>query len=108
MDPGRGEAADPDFNAKAHTMKTLITGVAVAAMAIGLAGCNSTQKDDGASAGAMKPVNTKCPIVPGDTLNNNVFTMYKGQKVAFCCPGCIEDWNTLSDELKDEKLARAK
>ncbi len=89
-------------------MKTLIMGVAVAAMALAVTGCNSTQKNDGASAGAMKAVNTKCPIVPADTLNTDVYTMYKGQKVAFCCPGCINDWNMLSDAQKEEKLAKAK
>ena len=29
-----------------------------------------------------------CPIMPGNPINKNLFTEYKGKKVYFCCPGC--------------------
>jgi YHS domain-containing protein len=31
---------------------------------------------------------THCPIM-GGTINTNVFTVYEGKKVYFCCKGCI-------------------
>ena len=30
-----------------------------------------------------------CPIM-GNPINKEVFTEHKGQKVYFCCPGCID------------------
>jgi len=34
-------------------------------------------------------VQTKCPVMGGD-INNDIFVEYKGKKVYFCCPGCVE------------------
>ncbi len=31
---------------------------------------------------------TICPVMVGKPINKNVFTVYKGKKVYFCCPGC--------------------
>lgn len=33
--------------------------------------------------------NAKCPIMGGDT-DANVFALYKGKAVHFCCPGCTD------------------
>jgi hypothetical protein len=35
-------------------------------------------------------------------------TDYKGQKVGFCCAGCVGQWNKLTDEQRDERLARVR
>lgn len=34
-------------------------------------------------------------------------TEFDGKTIGFCCPGCIEQWNALSDEQKAEKLSAA-
>src|SRR3972149_1469438 len=33
---------------------------------------------------------TTCPVMDGNPIDKNVFTEYKGQKVYFCCPACID------------------
>lgn len=35
---------------------------------------------------------TVCPVM-GNPINKQCFTEYKGQKVYFCCPECIEKFN---------------
>lgn len=36
--------------------------------------------------------NTTCPVMGGN-VNTNVFTVYNGQKIYFCCPGCDKTFN---------------
>lgn len=53
-------------------------------------------------------VNVRCPIQGGqinpEKVPASLTREYKGQKVAFCCPGCPGVWDKLSDEQKDAKL----
>ncbi|MGA8573015.1 MAG: YHS domain-containing protein [Desulfobaccales bacterium] len=30
-----------------------------------------------------------CPVL-GNRINKNIYTDYQGQRIYFCCPGCIE------------------
>ncbi len=39
---------------------------------------------------AAAAVQTICPIMVGSAIDKNVFTEYKGKKVYFCCPMCID------------------
>ena len=32
---------------------------------------------------------TTCPVM-GGAINKDIFTEYKGKKVYFCCPGCVD------------------
>ena len=34
-------------------------------------------------------VQTNCPVM-GGKINKNIYTEYKGKKVYFCCPSCVE------------------
>ena len=44
-------------------------------------------------------VNKFCAVEGGDhTVDPDVFVMYKGQKVGFCCKDCIEEFNASPDE----------
>lgn len=57
-------------------------------------------------------INSACPIM-GSPINAqkvtpNLVREYKGQKVAFCCPGCPAQWDKLSDSKKQAKLAKVK
>ena len=40
------------------------------------------------------PVNKFCAVEGGDNkVDPAVFTIYKGQKVGFCCKDCVKDFN---------------
>ncbi|MGB7911970.1 MAG: YHS domain-containing protein [Desulfobaccales bacterium] len=32
---------------------------------------------------------TVCPVL-GNKINKNIYTDYQGQRIYFCCPGCID------------------
>lgn len=58
-----------------------------------------------------KIVNDRCPI-KGTPLENKkvpdkLTRNWKGKKVGFCCPGCPEKWDKLSDEERQKKLDAA-
>jgi membrane fusion protein, copper/silver efflux system len=56
-------------------------------------------------------INPRCPIMntPIDAANvpDTLIREYKGHKVAFCCPGCPDQWDKLSDAEKDRRLIKA-
>ena len=53
-------------------------------------------------------VNTICPIMGNEVDPDAATVEFKGQTVGFCCEGCDEKWNKLSDEEKEQELAEAK
>jgi len=61
----------------------------------------------------VKPAfaNTVCPIM-GSKISTKVpaslVREFKGQKVAFCCAGCPDQWDKLSNTQKQSKLMKAK
>jgi hypothetical protein len=38
-------------------------------------------------------VQKTCPVMEGNPINEDIFVEYKGKKVYFCCPACIELFN---------------
>ena len=56
--------------------------------------------------------NTTCPIMDSpikpEKVTANLVREYKGEKVAFCCAGCPDKWDALSDEEKAKKLEASK
>lgn len=40
---------------------------------------------------AMKNLQTTCPVM-GGKINKEVYTDYKGERVYFCCEGCIPEF----------------
>jgi hypothetical protein len=72
-------------------------------VALALCGCSST-KSTPAAAATKAPVNTTCPMM-GQGVKTNVTVDYHGQTVAFCCEGCVDEWNALSDAERKQKLA---
>lgn len=77
-----------------------------------IAGCDKNKNDGQAASGknaSMGVVNTHCAMRPGSPVNPDAPTAeWKGQKVGFCCPGCLSAWNKLDDAQKAEHLAKAK
>jgi len=62
----------------------------------------------------VKPtfVNAVCPLmgapIKPEKVTAKLTREYKGQKVGFCCGGCPEAWDKLTDAQKEAKLANAK
>lgn len=66
----------------------------------------------GADAGettesAVVMVNTMCPIMGKPVKDGGGITEFNGKTVGFCCPGCIDKFDALTDEEKTAKLAAA-
>lgn len=85
-------------------MKKLITLSALALIA--LSGCASSKPKTAADMGA---VNALCPMQPDCALPaDSPTTNWNGQKVAFCCQGCVGEWGRIDDKERAERLAKAK
>jgi len=86
------------------TFQISVLVVLVALLAVG-AGCKKKQEAPSEPNAATEPntamgapatvaaiaaiAQTTCPVM-GGKIDENVYTEYDGQKVYFCCPGCIE------------------
>ena len=87
---------------------TLVVGAAI----LSPLGCSRDQGTPAAAqATTTKVVNAKCPI-RGEAIDpakvpEDLVRTYKGQKVGFCCAGCPEAWDKLTDAQKDAKLQAA-
>lgn len=58
--------------------------------------------------GTVTSVNTLCVMVNDDPVDPAVEpVLWKGQKIGFCCKGCIPKWAALTDAQKDAHLAKA-
>lgn len=44
-----------------------------------------------AAADGKSSVQKICPVLGGE-INKNIFTDYKGSRIYFCCPACIDDF----------------
>ena len=53
-------------------------------------------------------VNAMCPIMGKavDPKDGGSAPWADGKKVGFCCPGCSDKWNALTDDEKTAKLAQ--
>ncbi len=63
---------------------------------------------DSATSGEtiMTAVNAHCPIMGGEVTDDGGRTDWKGKTIGFCCPGCIDEWNELSEDDKEAKLTK--
>src|SRR5258708_17801726 len=65
------------------------------------------QKTD-QKADAQKPaINKFCAVEGGDhTVDPDVYTIYKGQKIGFCCKDCVKDFESDPDTYMAKLKAR--
>jgi hypothetical protein len=74
--------------------------------------CLAAASDSPTTKPASPYVNVKCPIMQGDIdpakVTDATTRVFNGQKVAFCCAGCPEKWDKLSDKEKQAKLDAVK
>lgn len=47
--------------------------------------------DTDAVARTNSSAQTICPVM-GGSINRNIYTDYKGERIYFCCPGCPEEF----------------
>lgn len=75
-----------------------------ALLAVGDSGSKSASQDHE----KVKVVNSTCPITGGEIDSNNVpeelTRVFHDQTVGFCCSGCPENWDKLSESQKEQKL----
>lgn len=96
-------------------MRRTIACTAAILTALSLAACASTAKteaEDEAMCKEVKPgtvttVNHYCVIMLEDPVNPTVVREYKGQRVGFCCKGCLGKWDAMSDSQKDAAIVAA-
>ncbi len=78
-----------------------------------LGGCNratdSTTQSDAPEtiidSTAVNFANAKCPIM-GGTPNPELAAEYQQETIGFCCAGCPEKWEALSDADKAERFSK--
>ena len=52
-------------------------------------------------------INKFCAVEGGDhTIDADVWTMYKGKKIGFCCKDCIKEFESDPDAYMDKLKAR--
>lgn len=56
------------------------------------AGAAPDAQGQGGTGAEERFVQKTCPVMEGKAVNPNVFTVYKGKKVYFCCTGCREEF----------------
>lgn len=75
-------------------MKSILMSFVLAA---GLAGAlamgDDSDKPGPATTQSSQMVNKNCAVNQDEPVDPEVFVMYKGQKVGFCCKDCIADFN---------------
>lgn len=82
------------------------TLIAALVVMTALVGCNSDDNGESAAPNVeVNLVNTHCPIMGQEVTDDGGRTDYNGETVGFCCPGCIDAFNELDAEAKEQALA---
>jgi len=83
--------------------------------AVSLAACASNHAAVDPKPGCKEPkggviitVNEYCAVKNDDPVDPALgFVEWKGQKIGFCCKGCMPKWNRMTDAEKDAAVAAA-
>jgi len=83
--------------------------------AVSLGGCASGHAELGKEPGCKQPkggtiitVNHYCPVQNDDPVDPAIgFVEWKGQKIGFCCKGCLPKWKKMTDAEKDAAVSVA-
>lgn len=54
---------------------------------------------------ALAFANANCPMMGGEVDTEGEFSVFNGKKIGYCCEGCKEGFEKLTDEEKQAKLA---
>ena len=97
-----------------RTIAALTLAAATLTFSFGCCACNDgAMHEDKEKCAAPKPgtitsVNQYCAIMHEDPVDPALATAeWNGQKVGFCCAGCVPKWNKMTPAQKDAALAGA-
>lgn len=93
-----------------------ITAIALlASLTLALGACQSGEQKSAqcteVKAGTVISVNTFCAVEHDDPVDPGITPVdFKGQKVGFCCAGCVKKWAKMTDAQREAtlKIAMAK
>jgi hypothetical protein len=95
-------------------MFRILTRTALMVFTVGASvACHHAAKDEEeAVCRARKPgvivsVNEYCPVQLADPVDPTIVREWKGQKVSFCCDGCLPAWEEMTEKQRDTALAAA-
>ncbi|MDM4015925.1 hypothetical protein [Roseiconus lacunae] len=76
------------------------------------AGCDSATPPTGDTSESpaittVSTANTNCPIMGGKVSTDGGTVQWNGKTIGFCCDGCDEKWEVLTDQEKQQKLDEA-
>jgi hypothetical protein len=92
-----------------------ILSILALVVAVSLGACASNHTDADAKprcklpkGGTIITANEYCAVVNDDPVDPAVpFAEWKGQKIGFCCKGCLPKWNKMTDAEKDAGVSAA-
>jgi hypothetical protein len=73
-----------------------------------LIGCSEQDQQEPGQAG-MTFINARCPIMQDNAIDpanvpDDLIVEFRGHKVAFCCGGCPDKWQAMSDAERKASL----
>ena len=78
---------------------------------VSFVGCTQEQPietvDNDTASTTVAASNAHCPIMGGEVTDDGGRFDWNDKTIGFCCPGCIEKFEALSDEEKAAALAKA-
>jgi hypothetical protein len=89
-------------------MSKTLTALLLGALLIGATSCGSSASGDDSLEGVSTAgfFNTACPIMGGEVEADGGESMFKEQKIGFCCGKCVTKFDALSDTDKVAALAK--
>lgn len=96
-----------------NTVVNTLTVSFAALLVISAVGCNQSTTSSPAvdSTQSVTATTTSdnqfCPIMGGKVSEDGGTVAWDGKTIGFCCDGCDEKWQALSDDEKAEKFAAA-
>lgn len=77
----------------------------LALLTFGLTACSSTTESTEPMDVQAAIVNDLCPLA-GTAVDEEKVVEYDGKMVAFCCDNCLSNWGGMTDEARNEALAK--
>ena len=84
-------------------LSILLLPFAVILCAAAFVGC---AEESAVTASASTPANKICPMM-GGKVDGRTTVEWNGKTIGFCCPPCIDEWATMTDEERTKALAEA-
>ncbi len=75
-----------------------------------LSACSTTHNEANCpdpKPGTIVSVNDYCAIMPEDPVDPTITREWNGQKIGFCCQGCLKDWDAMTDVQKSDAVKTA-